>query len=65
MTTIISPRDVREKQFTTRHGMWSGDWYQADEVDEFLDQVAATLELVGADNIRLTRRLKLRERNES
>ncbi|KAB8289339.1 hypothetical protein DSM100688_0419 [Bifidobacterium ramosum] len=65
MATTVSPRDVREKKFTTRGLLWSGDWYRADEVDEFLDQVAATLELVGADNIRLTRRLKLRERNES
>lgn len=49
----LSARDVHEKQF---HDAWRG--YNQEEVDDFLDSVAETIDRVGRENQSLQRRVQ-------
>ena len=48
----LTARDVQEKQF---HDAWRG--YNQEEVDDFLDRVAETLDRVGRENASLRQRI--------
>lgn len=54
---LISPKQIREATFTTRHHWLHGDCYDADEVDELLDQAALSLQIVSENYLLMQKQL--------
>lgn len=56
---LVTPRQVRRKEFTTFGGWIRRETYLADEVDEFLDDVAMTIQALYRDRGRLLDRIRV------
>lgn len=54
---LLTPDDVRRKTFTSFTGLFRPDSYDADEVDEFLDEMETTLTVLGLELARLRKEL--------
>ncbi|NEG55408.1 DivIVA domain-containing protein [Bifidobacterium platyrrhinorum] len=46
---LLTPRDVRNQGFTTRRCFCRHDWYDADEVDAFMERVETTLAVLAME----------------
>lgn len=49
MARLVTAQEVLDKDFKSKR---NGRWYDADEVDEFLDQVYETLTAFETDQVR-------------
>jgi DivIVA domain-containing protein len=56
MVALVKPNDVDNKEFDFKTS-FKMDWYDADQVDDFLDDVHDTILELAKDNIRLRKRL--------
>jgi cell division septum initiation protein DivIVA len=56
MVALVKPNDVDNKEFDFKTS-YKRDWYDADQVDDFLDDVHDTILELAKDNIRLRKRL--------
>jgi cell division septum initiation protein DivIVA len=56
MVALVKPQDVEAKVFDFKT-KFKRDWYDADQVDDFLDDVYDTILELAKDNIRLRKRL--------
>lgn len=56
---LVTPRQVRRKGFTTFGGWIRRESYLADEVDEFLDDVAMTIQALYRERRRLSDRIRV------
>lgn len=49
---LITPQQIQNATFTTHHHLLDGDCYNADEVDQLLDQAALSLQIVSQQLLR-------------
>jgi cell division septum initiation protein DivIVA len=56
MVALVKPNEVDAKEFDFKTS-YRRDWYDADQVDDFLDDVHDTILELAKDNIRLRKRL--------
>lgn len=54
---MLTPNDVRHKRFRTYRSLPYGEVYDVEDVDDFLDSVADTIEVLGKEA------LKAKEKN--
>lgn len=46
---MLTPNDVRHRKFRTHRSLLYGEVYDAEDVDDFLDSVADTIEVLGKE----------------
>ncbi|RDX09066.1 hypothetical protein CE169_04565 [Bifidobacterium longum] len=49
---MLTPNDVRHRKFRTYRSLLYGEVYDAEDVDDFLDSVADTIEVLGKEALK-------------
>lgn len=49
---MLTPNDVRHKRFRTYRSLLHGEVYDMEDVDDFLDAVADTIEVLGKEALK-------------
>ena len=53
---MLTPNDVRHRKFRTYRSLLYGEVYDVEDVDDFLDSVADTIEVLGKEHSKQERR---------